>query len=82
MRFFIQGLSVFIAAVLTSAPVFAATVRGVVSDVTGAALPLVFEQGVLTLSASTAFMRGTITKGINPLDGSALDGDPRTTSRP
>ena len=39
MRLFIQGLSVFIAAVLTAAPVFAATVRGVVSDVTGAALP-------------------------------------------
>src|SRR5687768_9058935 len=39
MRLLIQGLSVFIAAVLMAAPAFAATVRGVVSDVTGAALP-------------------------------------------
>src|SRR6185503_12936596 len=39
MRLLIQGFSVFIAAVLTAAPVFAAGVRGVVSDVTGAALP-------------------------------------------
>ena len=39
MRLAIQGLSVFIAAVLTAAPVFAASVRGVVSDVTGAGLP-------------------------------------------
>jgi outer membrane receptor protein involved in Fe transport len=44
--------------------------------------PLVFEQGVLTLSASTAFMRGTITKGINPLDGSALDGEPADNITP
>jgi outer membrane receptor protein involved in Fe transport len=44
--------------------------------------PLVFEQGVLTLSASTAFMRGTITKGINPLDGSALDGEPADNVTP
>src|SRR5688572_25945128 len=39
MRLRIQGLSVFMAAVLTAAPAFAATVRGVISDVTGAALP-------------------------------------------
>ncbi len=44
--------------------------------------PLVFEQGVLTLSASTAFMRGTITKGLNPLDGSALDGEPADNITP
>ena len=44
--------------------------------------PLAFERGVLTLSASTAFMRGTITKGINPLDGSALDGEPADNITP
>jgi outer membrane receptor protein involved in Fe transport len=44
--------------------------------------PLAFEQGVLTLSASSAFMRGTITKGINPLDGSALDGEPADNITP
>ncbi len=44
--------------------------------------PLAFEQGVLTLSASTAFMRGTITKGINPLNGSPLDGEPADNITP
>jgi hemoglobin/transferrin/lactoferrin receptor protein len=44
--------------------------------------PLAFEQGVLTLTASGAFMRGTITKGINPLDGSALDGEPADNITP
>ena len=44
--------------------------------------PLAFEPGVLTLSASSAFMRGTITKGINPLDGSALDGEPADNITP
>lgn len=44
--------------------------------------PLAFERGVLTLSASSAFMRGTITKGINPLDGSALDGEPADNITP
>ena len=39
MRFLIRGLTVFMAAVLTAAPAVAATVSGVVSDVTGAALP-------------------------------------------
>ena len=39
MRLSIQGVLVFLAAVLAAAPVLAATVRGVVSDVTGAALP-------------------------------------------
>ena len=37
---------------------------------------------MLTLSASGAFMRGTITKGINPLDGSALDGEPADNITP
>lgn len=44
--------------------------------------PLAFERGVVTLSASGAFMRGTITKGINPLDGSALDGEPADNITP
>jgi outer membrane receptor protein involved in Fe transport len=44
--------------------------------------PLVFTHGVLTLSASSAFMRGTITKGINPLDGSSLDGEPADNITP
>jgi outer membrane receptor protein involved in Fe transport len=44
--------------------------------------PLAFRQGVLTLSGSGAFMRGTITKGINPLDGSALDGEPADNITP
>jgi hemoglobin/transferrin/lactoferrin receptor protein len=44
--------------------------------------PLAFERGVLTLSASNAFMRGTITKGINPLDGSSLDGEPADNITP
>jgi outer membrane receptor protein involved in Fe transport len=44
--------------------------------------PLVFDQGIVTVSASGAFMRGTITKGINPLDGSALDGEPADNITP
>ena len=44
--------------------------------------PLAFGQGVLTLSGSGAFMRGTITKGINPLDGSELDGEPADNITP
>jgi outer membrane receptor protein involved in Fe transport len=44
--------------------------------------PLAFEHGIVTLSASSAFMRGTITKGINPLDGSALDGEPADNITP
>jgi hemoglobin/transferrin/lactoferrin receptor protein len=44
--------------------------------------PLAFEHGILTFSGSTAFMRGTITKGINPLDGSALDGEPADNITP
>jgi outer membrane receptor protein involved in Fe transport len=37
---------------------------------------------VLTLSGSSAFMRGTITKGINPIDGSSLDGEPADNITP
>jgi hemoglobin/transferrin/lactoferrin receptor protein len=44
--------------------------------------PLAFQHGVLTLSGASAFMRGTITKGINPLDGSALDGEPADNITP
>jgi outer membrane receptor protein involved in Fe transport len=47
-----------------------------------AAAPVSFRQGILTLSASSAFTRGTITKGINPLDGSALDGEPADNITP
>ena len=38
--------------------------------------PLVFRRGVLTLMGSGAFTRGTVTEGINPLDGSSLAGTP------
>jgi hemoglobin/transferrin/lactoferrin receptor protein len=44
--------------------------------------PVTLSRGVLTLSASGAFTRGTITKGINPLDGSALDGAPADNITP
>jgi outer membrane receptor protein involved in Fe transport len=44
--------------------------------------PVVTTRGILTLSASSAFMRGTITKGINPIDGSALDGKPADNITP
>jgi outer membrane receptor protein involved in Fe transport len=44
--------------------------------------PLVFDRGVVTLMSSAAFTRGTITKGINPLDGSALDGEPADNITP
>jgi outer membrane receptor protein involved in Fe transport len=38
--------------------------------------PLAVHRGVLTLSGATAFTRGTITDGVNPLDKSSLDGTP------
>ncbi len=38
--------------------------------------PIVFHQGVLTLSGAGAFTRGTITAGTNPLDQRSLDGTP------
>jgi outer membrane receptor protein involved in Fe transport len=44
--------------------------------------PLVLAHGVLTLRASGAFTRGTITRGSNPLDGSALDGEPADNITP
>jgi hemoglobin/transferrin/lactoferrin receptor protein len=44
--------------------------------------PLVLRHGVLTLSASGALTRGTITSGVNPLDGSSLDGAPADNITP
>ena len=44
--------------------------------------PVIVDYGVVTISASGAFSRGTITKGINPLDGSALDGEPADNITP
>ena len=44
--------------------------------------PLSLAGGVLTLSGSGAFTRGTITRGINPLDRSALDGKPADNITP
>ena len=38
--------------------------------------------GVLTLSGSGAFTRGTITSGINPLNGKAIDGEPADNITP
>jgi outer membrane receptor protein involved in Fe transport len=39
-----------------------------------AVAPVVVRGGVLTLSASAAFTRGTIVRGVDPLDGDSLDG--------
>lgn len=44
--------------------------------------PLNVAGGVLTLSGSAALTRGTITSGINPLDGSALDDAPADNITP
>jgi outer membrane receptor protein involved in Fe transport len=44
--------------------------------------PLVLAHGVLTLRASGAFTRGTITRGVNPLDGRSLDGAPADNITP
>ena len=44
--------------------------------------PVVFTSGVLTLSGSGAFMRGTITEGVNPLDGTSLNGTPADNITP
>lgn len=41
-----------------------------------AAAPLVLKPGVLTLTGSAAFTRGTVTDGVNPLDNSSLSGTP------
>ncbi|OFW22188.1 MAG: hypothetical protein A3H97_04835 [Acidobacteria bacterium RIFCSPLOWO2_02_FULL_65_29] len=44
--------------------------------------PLDVGRGVVTLIASGAFTHGTITRGINPLDGSSLDGTPADNITP
>ena len=44
--------------------------------------PLSLAGGVLTLSGSGAFTRGTITRGTNPLDGSSLDNTPADNITP
>jgi outer membrane receptor protein involved in Fe transport len=44
--------------------------------------PLVVRGGVVTLNGAAAFTRGTITEGINPLDNTALDGEPADNITP
>jgi outer membrane receptor protein involved in Fe transport len=44
--------------------------------------PFVSRRGIISVGGSGAFTRGTITKGINPLDGSALDGEPADNITP
>ncbi|MGE3957743.1 MAG: TonB-dependent receptor [Vicinamibacterales bacterium] len=44
--------------------------------------PLNLAGGILTLSGSAAYLRGTITRGTNPLDGNALDGAPADNITP
>jgi outer membrane receptor protein involved in Fe transport len=44
--------------------------------------PIVLGRGVLTLASSGAFTRGTITDGVNPLDGAALDDTPADNITP
>lgn len=44
--------------------------------------PLSLAGGVLTLSGSSAFTRGTITRGTNPLDRTSLDGTPADNITP
>jgi outer membrane receptor protein involved in Fe transport len=44
--------------------------------------PLVFSRGVLTLSSSAAFTRGTITDGTNPLSGDSLKDTPADNITP
>jgi len=44
--------------------------------------PLNVAGGVLTLSGSSAFTRGTITRGINPLNGQSIDGEPADNITP
>ncbi|MEQ1756751.1 MAG: TonB-dependent receptor [Vicinamibacterales bacterium] len=44
--------------------------------------PITLGQGVLTLAASGAFTRGTITDGVDPLTGSSLDGAPADNITP
>ena len=47
-----------------------------------ASAPLVIERGVITLTGAAALTRGTITDGVNPLDKSALDGEPADNITP
>jgi outer membrane receptor protein involved in Fe transport len=47
-----------------------------------ATAPLLFRYGAVTLSGAAAFTRGTITEGVNPIDGSALDGTPMDNITP
>lgn len=47
-----------------------------------AASPIVLGRGVLTVSGSAAFTRGSVRRGVNPLDGSALDGTPADNITP
>jgi hemoglobin/transferrin/lactoferrin receptor protein len=44
--------------------------------------PILLERGVVTLAASAALLRGTITTGVNPLDGSPLDDTPADNITP
>jgi hemoglobin/transferrin/lactoferrin receptor protein len=44
--------------------------------------PVSLGTGVLTLSASGAFMRGTITDGVDPVNGKSLDGAPADNITP
>jgi hemoglobin/transferrin/lactoferrin receptor protein len=44
--------------------------------------PIVLRRGVVTLAGSAALMRGTITEGVNPLDGSPLDDTPADNITP
>lgn len=44
--------------------------------------PIVLGRGVLTISASGAFTRGTITSGVNPLDGESLADTPADNITP
>ncbi len=44
--------------------------------------PIILRRGVLTISTSGAFTRGTITDGVNPLDGAELDDTPADNITP
>ena len=44
--------------------------------------PILIGRGVLALTASGAFTRGTITDGVNPLDGESLDDTPADNITP
>ena len=44
--------------------------------------PVTVGPGVLTLAGAAAFTRGTITEGVNPLDGSSLGGTPADNITP